>query len=400
MKLLMISDPSSVHTRNWFEGFTSKGIDVEIIFPKSWIFHEGNVLESIEGRTVLIDVPNLTSLVGHSIKKLALRDLFSDIRNRTRFHQSLCYLGKRIHQYAVEKEIDFIHSHGMATSALLANASGFRPYSVSVWGSDIYLMPKKYPYLKTIIARAAAEAEFIHVESTISEAHLRSLAPNMAKRVLVSTWGVDTDTYRPGRHSSMLKEQLNLDDRKFILSFRSLEPIYRIDLIIKAFEIVAKQDNDLMLVIGGDGSSKEDLMLLSKELGLENRIVFTGFIDSQLKIELFSGALLYVQCPESDGVSLAMMEAMSSGQPLVSSNVGETSILVESGTNGFLIDDENPVDLAEAILSIAKDSELRERLSTMSRTIALEKHSRSAFFESFVDEVQKSISMTKHDKIP
>ena len=400
MKMLMISDPSSVHSGNWFDGLTSKGIDVEIVFPKSWIYHEGQILESIRSNTVLIDAPDISSLVGDSIKKLALRDLVSDIRNRTRFHQSLRVLGRRIRDYANENNIDFIHSHGMATSALLAHATGFRPYSASAWGSDIYLMPEKYPYLKSIIAKVAEEAAFIHVESTISETHLRSLAPDMVYRVFISTWGVDTTAYRPDRHSRMLKEKLDLDERKFILSFRSLEPIYRIDLIIKAFDIVAKKNNDLVLVIGGDGSSKDELMHLSKELGLEHRIVFTGFIDSDLKAELFSGALLYVQCPKSDGVSLAMMEAMSSGQPLVSSNVGETQILVESGKNGFLIDDVTPENLANAILRISGDNKFREKLSSMSRSIALKKHNRSVFFDSFVAEVQKTIEMMKHTNSP
>jgi glycosyltransferase involved in cell wall biosynthesis len=391
MKLLMISDPSSIHTSNWHDGIKSRGIEIEIVFPKEWIYNNGKVIGSIADKTRILDVPSWSHLIGSSLRKASFQDLVLDLRNRTKLHQSLRDVGKVVGEYAIEGSFDFIHAHGMATSALLANACGFRPYSASAWGSDIYLMPDKYPYLKKIMAKTIADAAFVHVESSISAERLRQLSPQMKNRLLISTWGVDTDMYKPNVQTGEISKHLSLNENRYLLSFRSLEPIYQIDLIIKAFAIIAKEEKNLLLVIGGDGTCRANLVELSKELGLERRIIFTGFIEPGLKKDLFSQALLYIQCPKSDGVSLSMMEAMSSGQPLISSNVGETSILIESGLNGFLVDDVTSEKLADKIRKIVNDTELRARMSRMSRRIAVEKHNRDSFFNSFVNEIHRTL---------
>jgi glycosyltransferase involved in cell wall biosynthesis len=395
MKMLMISDPSSVHTSNWCDGIKSRDLDIQVIFPRSWISNDGEVLESIRNDTVLLDTPRLAHLVGDSIRDLAFGDLTRDLKNRTKIHQSLRNLGKRIHEFAVSGSFDFIHAHGLATSALLANASGFRPYSASAWGSDIYLMPDKYTHLRSLIAKSISEAAFIHAESQISAKRLQSLSPNSNTRIFISTWGVDTDEYRPNIDSPKIREKLGLEAKKYILSFRSLEPIYRIDLIIKAFAIVANQNLELKLVVAGAGSLSSELRQLVKELSLDDRVTFTGFVDAELKTELFSGALLYLQCPESDGVALSMMEAMSSGLPLISSNVGETSVLIKPGTNGLLVDEATPQNLANAMTDIICDEDLQARMARNSRKMAVEKHSRSDFFKSFIKEVRTALQTTR-----
>jgi len=385
MKLGLISDPSSLHTKNWIEGLQEYGVDVDILFVKSWIFRKGEMQVFDRSKTILVEVPSFSSLVGNSLRNLTIGDVMNDIRYRTRLHQAVRFAGQKIKQIAVERNIDIIHAHGLATSILLAYYSGVRPYSASAWGSDIYMMPNKYPYLKSMMAKAISNASFIHVESEISANRVRKLSSNDYSKMYVSTWGVDTDIYRP----SLSTDGLDFDiPQRYILSFRSLEPIYRVNMIIKAFAILKQEVEELTLVVGSNGSLRANLESLTRSLMMEESVIFTGFLDENIKRRLFSNALLYVQCPITDGVSLAMMEAMSSGLPLVSSNVGETSVLVQPEENGFLIDETNPENLAAAMMKILKDDQLRTRMGIASRRLALQKHNRSKFFQTFVKSVE------------
>jgi len=388
MKLILISDPSSVHTRNWIDGLEANDVEVELVFVKSWILRKGQLPEFIEKRTTLIDVPSFSGLVSNSFRNLSLGGLLRDLRHRTRMHQTIRFVGERIKEFANQRNVDIIHSHGLASSILLAYSSGVRPYSASAWGSDIYIMPDRYQYLKPIMAKAISEAAFIHVESKLSADRVKNLSCSSLNKIFVSTWGVDTETYRP--HQSTSEMPLNTP-QKYILSFRSLGPLYRINIIIEAFAILIQEIEDVDLVVGGDGPLREELENLTRNLGIEDRVTFTGFIDADQKRTLFSNAQLYVQCPESDGVSLAMMEAMSSGLPLVSSNVGETSVLVQSEENGFLVDNPSPENLAKAMLQILNDEAMRTRMSQKSRILAMEKHNRTKFFQNFVRFVNSVI---------
>ena len=385
MKLILISDPSSIHTRNWIDGLEKNDIDVEIVFISSWVLKKGELLESTRRKTTLIEVPSFSGLAGSSFSSRLLGDMLKDLKNRTRMHQTIRFVGERIKEIANQRNIDMIHAHGLASSILLAYSSGVKPYSASAWGSDIYIMPDRYPYLKPIMAKAISDAAFIHVESEISANRVRNLSGSSYDKLLVSTWGVDTETYRPGLSASSLP--LGIPQR-YILSFRSLEPLYRVDIIIKAFAILAQKIEGVGLVVGGDGSARENLENLSKNLGIEDRVTFTGFIEADEKRELFSNALLYAQCPESDGVSLAMMEAMSSGLPLVSSDVGETSVLIQTEENGFLVHDPSPENLANAMFQILNDDTMRIEMGQMSRTVALDKHNRTKFFQTYVKSVK------------
>jgi len=383
MKLILISDPSSIHTRNWIDGLEANGVDVGIVFIKDWILRKGELPRPIAKKTTLIETPSFTGLVGSSIKDLSLGGVVRDLRNRTRLHQTIRFAGQRIKEIAKGRDTDIIHAHGLASSLLLAHSSGMRPYTASAWGSDIYVMPDRYPYLKPLMSRAILDAAFIHVESEISGNRVKELSSDSFDKMLVSTWGVDTDDYRPNMTDSNFEIPQN-----FILSFRSLEPVYRVNVIIEAFRILVERKKEVSLVIGGDGSAKEDLEKLSKDLGIADRVKFTGFIEADEKRLLFSNALLYVQCPETDGVSLAMMEAMSSGLPLVSSDVGETSVLIQPEENGYLVDDPTPDNLAGAMLRILSEDSLRTRMGVKSREIALEHHDRSIFFQNFVRSVK------------
>ncbi|MFQ5833397.1 MAG: glycosyltransferase [Candidatus Thorarchaeota archaeon] len=391
MKILLLSDPNSIHTRNWFDGLVSSNIVTDVLYVRGWghsCIHGNSIPEE---HLILLDKPGKTALIKGTVKHGEFGKLIRDLKARTTLHQSLVLLGREVGRIAEERGYDMIHAHGAATSALLAFSSRFRPYSVSTWGSDIYLMPDTYSYLRPLISEALSNAAFVHVESQISAQRVEELTGTKRHDFLVSTWGVDTSRFTPGLPIGSTRRDLSIPHGRMILSLRSLEPLYRIDSIIRAFSMIADTVSDAILVIASSGQLRNELEDLAGNLGIHDRVVFTGFIESEQKRILLSNSYAYVQFPSSDGVALAMMEAMSSGLPLISSNVGETSVLIESESNGLLVEDDSSEALAQAMTQILNDDLLRNRMSQRSRRLALEKHNRSNFFRKFVTKAETTL---------
>lgn len=123
---------------------------------------------------------------------------------------------------------------------------------------------------------------------------------------------------------------------KVVLHFGRLSQEKNVDLLIKSFHLLAKKYPDVSLLIVGDGPAKNNLVKLTKKLGLEKQVVFTGFIDHQKLIS--SGFLsigdLFASASTMETNPMAVLEAMMFGLPIV--GVKQAGMIELVTTNGFL----------------------------------------------------------------
>jgi glycosyltransferase involved in cell wall biosynthesis len=232
----------------------------------------------------------------------------------------------------------------------------------------------------------------VHVMSDISKKIVQDIYPIDEERIFKSTWGIDTDFFNPDRNTESISEKLGLEDEMKILSFRALEPLYRIDLLLRAFKIVQEKHPNVQLILGNDGSEKEKLSTLSKELDIDENVVFTGRLSDNEMADLFTLSDIYVQCPISDGVTISGMQAMAAGIPLVANNVGEISAILEDGKNGLFVEDaDSPESYAEKIDLLLQDDGLRKRMASESRRFAVESHDRKKFLDSFIELLESLV---------
>ena len=109
--------------------------------------------------------------------------------------------------------------------------------------------------------------------------------------------------------------------------------------------------------------------------------------------QIFSNSYFYVQFPESDGVSITGMEALSSGLPLISSKVGDTPVLIEHEVNGYLVDGDSEDLLSTFMSTLLSNRELRDQMGSKSRQLALEKHDRTLFFKNMVEKMRELLEV-------
>jgi glycosyltransferase involved in cell wall biosynthesis len=122
-------------------------------------------------------------------------------------------------------------------------------------------------------------------------------------------------------------------------------------------------------VIVGDGQMRTSLEMMTRELGIADNVRFVGH---QANVETWlQDSKVFVLTSDSEGLSLALIEAMLCGVPAVVSHVGDLGDLVDEGVNGHLIRERLALVFAARVLELLQDNERRQRFSRAARSAAV-----------------------------
>ncbi len=169
-----------------------------------------------------------------------------------------------------------------------------------------------------------------------------------------------------------LKKKLGLrTDLKTVLHFGRISGEKMVGEVIEAFSKMKTKDSQLLII--GDGPVKKDLEGLVKELDLEKRVVFTGFIDHQ---ELVSSGILYVgdvfiTASTTENNPMVALESMAHGLPLIAPAAGGLKSLVDG--NGFLVDPHDVEGFSKSLDLVLSDPKLHLKFSKKSLLLAEER---------------------------
>lgn len=151
-----------------------------------------------------------------------------------------------------------------------------------------------------------------------------------------------------------------------------LESVKRVDTFIKMISLLKAKRKTISAAIVGTGPLQKELQELARDLGVAENITFTGY-QSNIEEWLFRSKIFLLPS-DSEGLSLALMEAMTCGLPCVVSDVGELAELVEHGKNGFLVKERTPEKFSKFVLDLLDNEKLYSSFSRNAR-IASAKYS-------------------------
>lgn len=349
MKVLIVSDAGSIHTRRWTAALKDAGIGVVLfsITPYTGEFYRE--------KDIRLYVYDVLGRKGDKKRFLPVR-LYAHLRAVMRLKKVI----------ALERP-DIVHAHYATSYGLVAAMTGFHPLIVSVWGSDIYEFPRQSAVKRLMVEYILKRAD--RVLST-SKAMAAETAKYYKGPVGITPFGVDTSVFTRSRRTRME------DDEPVVFGIaKTLSYKYGIDLIVRAYArmrqlLVDRLKMDQIpateLLIAGDGPDYYSTLSLIFEIG----VAPYAFLDGKLAYEDVPGfyanidVAVFLSREESFGVSA--VEAMSSGLPVIASAAEGLKEILEDG-GGIIVPIEDTEAAAEAMVKLATDPALRRKLGAAGR---------------------------------
>lgn len=149
----------------------------------------------------------------------------------------------------------------------------------------------------------------------------------------------------------------------------SLVPRKGVDVILHALARVRAMQWTLKVV--GDGPERAALENLSSRLGIEDQVIFSGYVsDRQQLLDLYLQSDILLVASYSEGFPRVIYEGLSQSLPVIATRVGGVANLLEDGRTALLVDPDDPDGLAEAVVRLAQDASLRQQIIQAGRDLA------------------------------
>jgi 1,2-diacylglycerol 3-alpha-glucosyltransferase len=249
-------------------------------------------------------------------------------------------------------EIDVIHNHGLAFMALNSMFAGrtLRIPVVTTWHTNVnealtyynfsgipdeILLRLMWTYLRSLLRRS----EVVIAPTESIKAELLGYAPSIRRLEVVPT-GVDLKRFQVGIDASVILDRYGLRGTKVILHLGRIAMEKNMDLLFRGFAKLVKKDPQLRLMVAGEGPAKVHHMEQAKDLGISEKVVFTGFVpDKELPL-VYSACDVFTIASKFETQGLVVLEAMACGKPVVGINHRAVAEIINDGVNGFLFDDD------------------------------------------------------------
>jgi alpha-1,3-rhamnosyl/mannosyltransferase len=222
------------------------------------------------------------------------------------------------------------------------------------------------PLNRLIEKRVVDASDRVVVGSEFARRQLREELGARTDHVSVVYYGVDA-RFAPRPASPALRARYGLGESRVVLFFGGLKPRKNLGLLLDVWQALAPRFPDTTLLIAGGGPLLPELRQRARRLGLDGRVVFTGYVAEAQKAAHFNLGEVFVFPSAMEGFGLTVAEAMSSGLPVVASNRGSIPELVVDGEGGFVCDPAGPEPFVERLSAVLADRALGRKLGLASR---------------------------------
>lgn len=340
MKILLLSDPNSPHTIKWARSLAENGMDIYIFGLGDY---KKGVYEDYKNISVSVLNETITRKEGSLVKIKYLKAL------------------PKVKKIIREFKPDILHAHYASSYGLIGALSGFHPYIVSVWGSDVFSFPNKSFIHKKVIEYVLNKADKVLSTSFVMA---RQTGKYTNKKIEVTPFGIDLDKFKPMKVTSLFS-----DGDIVIGTIKTLEEKYGIEYLIKAFKLLSDKYPNLplkLLIVGG-GSLEKKLKLMVKDLKIDEKTVFTGRIPCDEVVIYHNMISIFVCVSIYESFGVAVIEASACEKPVVVSDAGGLPEVVENGVTGFVVPRKDPIATANAIEKLILNHELRVKMGRAGR---------------------------------
>ncbi len=364
----MYGSGSGTYARKLSESLVKAGHEVAIVAP------EKRTLKSI--KIYNVNLPFMVAFTGHPEHPDA--KLYSQLSGAQLNDVQTAFTDAIVK--AVEKfQPDVIHVHHASNLSWIANfiKAAFQiHYVVTSHNTDVInaILDKRYIALtqdalnRADVVTAVSKNTRERLLKVFGRGHV-----SLARKTKVVPCGVDTKIFPSRGDTSIIDKKYNIKDKKVVLYSGKITSIKGVDIFLRA----AQKVKDATFIVMGDGEEIGAMKKLANEKNIGN-VIFTGYFganDRALMAALYRRAdVLAVPSTVSEGIPLSALEAMSSGTPVVASNIGGIPTVVKNMKNGILVKPRSISALVDGIRKLLDNPKLSEKFAKKAREDAHEKY--------------------------
>lgn len=325
----------------------------------------------LEERSLPIDVNQIEWVGGHRIVKLSDGPrLLSDLR-------------RVINQI----KPDLIHAGPIQRTAFLTALLNYKPLISVSWGYDLLNDADRNAFWRYATRFTLRRSEIMIGDcQAVRNKAIEFGMPD--ENIVTFPWGIDLDAFKPSGFPFQENSQFTL------LSTRNWEPIYGVDIIARAFVICSQQNENLRLVMLGEGSLAGELREIFFRGGVIDRVIFPGLVAHTTLPKYYQMSDLYISASRTDGSSISLIEALASGRPAIVSDIPGNREWIEPGINGWLFNDGDESDLARTILTAAEARQELPHMSKAARQTAVQRADWENNFSTLLSAYDRVLAKT------
>lgn len=343
MTICYLADAGSVHVQKWIRYFTGRGNEVHLISFRNADIKDAHVhFLNPHGFVSINPVASLLSKMGYLLWTRKIKRLIKKINP------------------------DILHAHWATSYGLVGALSRHHPFILSTWGFDVTESPRNSRIMKKIVEYSLKKSDVITATSHMLTSETAKYEYT-GKRIHTVPFGVDTHHFTPVSNEPT-GEPLSIGIVK------ALEREYGVEYLIGAFAKVRKMGYNVRLLIVGDGSLWGELKALVTDLKISDSVEFTGSLANNIIPQYLRRMDIFVVPSLSESFGVSALEASACEIPVIASNVGGLPEVVVDGETGYLVPPRNEAAIAEKIIKLIEEPELRQNLGANGRKFVLENY--------------------------
>lgn len=303
------------------------------------------------------------------------------VLNGRRFKDPGFHLGLASHLRRVRTRVVHTHSFGPLFHSLPGIALAGVRTVINTEHSFEYLEPR--PALQRALRWMSRATRAF---TLVGERMLPFYTDNVGvspKRLRVIANGIDVERFRSTRAQSVIRSELGIPVDAFVIgSAGRLAPVKNYQMLIAASAKARIEGVPVHVVLFGEGAERSALAAQARSLGLEDNVSFLGW---RTDLHRVVGALdVFVLTSISEGLPLALLEAMAAGVAIVSTAVGDIPQVVENGRSGHLVPGGDVGALSNRLRDLASDPAGRKSMAEFGRQVVVDKYSHDTMVQRYM----------------
>ena len=296
------------------------------------------------------------------------------------------------------RKVDLIYSTliDVGLSSMIISKLFGTPYFLAIHGAEVTNprgISKKW--IQLVLRNASA----LTILANRQRVSLLKLGVSDEKICLIPE-GIDIDKFNLTIRHQEIVSRFDLDGKKVILTVGRLIERKGHDMVIKSLPRVLDKVPEAIYLIVGIGAEEQNLRELGEGLGLEDKVIFAGFVPDEDVPKYYSASDVFImpsrEIGEKDieGFGLVFLEANACGKPVIGGKSGGISDAVADGVSGILVDPLNVDEISQALITLLSNEELAVKLGSQGRKRVEEQFSDPATAEKF-SEILGNVKLSK-----